>query len=168
VVLDLGLVAGSDEVVEGECGGEIDECARDGGYRDAVPGRGIEGVCGAGAVGDDALDASFPGRLDLRRRRRALEKAKEMARGVSAETRPLPARQHGRRVAGLHARSPVPHAVHARELDEQRAALQAPVDLLRRKACIEELRPRDHAVLPPGDPGHFLMSHPTLTPHMGV
>ncbi len=83
----------------------------------------------------------------------------------ATEQRALATGQHGRHVAGLHARSPVPDAVHAPKFDEQRAPEQELPDLLRGKTGIEELRPRHHALLALRDPGHHSVNLPTLLLH---
>jgi hypothetical protein len=87
---------------------------------------------------------------------------------LAAQERARATRQNRRHVVRLHARSPVPDAVHAPKFDEQRATRQAPVDLLRRDPGRQQLGPGNHSMLPPGDPRDYKLKVPTLTPHMGV
>jgi hypothetical protein len=65
------------------------------------------------------------------------------------------------RASTLGARCPTLYAPG----NSKRSPEQQLPDLLRGKTGIEELRPRDNAVLAPGDPGHFPVNHPTLLLH---
>jgi hypothetical protein len=76
---------------------------------------------------------------------------------VAAERRAVPARQDRGQAAGLRARRPVTHAIHASVLAMKQTLIDPPLDGVTAEAGLEQLGVGDDAVLVAGDPGYLTL-----------
>jgi hypothetical protein len=149
-----GLVAGPSEVIGGEVGGEVDEGLRDGGDRDAAP----ERADPFRAPRAHALHAPVRPRGYLGRRGWPSHDPEEMRRRLATQDRSVAASAHRGEVSRFDARRPMPDAIDASVLPQQRTDGDAVLDLGRRDPRAQQLRPRDDAVRAGRDPGDLSSS----------
>ena len=112
----------------------------------------------------DALDAAAPTRRHLGLRRRAGNQSVEPGRREAGQHSPVPAARLRR--AALRRRCPVPDAVDARKLGDQRPRSSLVVDLALREADRESSR-RDATPCAP-DASHYLIRLAVPTTHTGA
>jgi hypothetical protein len=151
--------------VDGQLGGDVDECARHGGDRDAPEEHRVLGIEETAAMRLDSLNAPLGRRCDLRRRRRPLHQPMQIRGRKPTQKRTFACCQDRGQVSGFDAGCPVPDPVDAAVLAEQGSALNARPDLLRRHTRIEQLRAGDDPMRRARNPRQFSFDCPALRLH---
>ncbi len=150
-VVNVGLMAGAGELIEGKRGGQVNQRARYHRDRDCAVDRDISLVEAAHSPRDNACDPPVLYGRDLRRGRTALGEPEMERRGWPTQNRRLATRQDRGEVARLQARRAVSDSVHASPLRMEQPLVNPPLDGVAAEAGAEELPKRDDAVLAAGD-----------------